>query len=318
MKQLPGVVLGMCALVSGCSLYKVARDGDGEKIEMLKGVPFLTRAPVEYQITQLLQTRLKIQYVMAVDGEEYRAPVIPIEVLGDRRGEAQVAAINEALAFERPNNPEAFKKRVNELIRESSSKWSECGATGEVGMICVNPSSQNSQLLSNRLVVRTEISGGQHYINVRRPLIGKATASVEIGADGTLTKSSAEVEGKALETMASILPFTEYVKKVLKLGDYALSAPSGSEGNKINGSLSGSSTKLHASASVTCEIVPETWRYVLENKVSTIGDPLGYDQTTGVELVEASKVEAAGKKSDEADGAWGFSGRVTPPAAQKK
>jgi hypothetical protein len=48
-----------------------------------------------------------------------------------------------------------------------------------------------------------------HYINVKKPWIGSASATAKLNKDGTLAESAAEVEDKTVETILSALPLKE-------------------------------------------------------------------------------------------------------------
>jgi len=55
-------------------------------------------------------------------------------------------------------------------------------------------------------------------INVRRPLLGKASATVKLAPDGTLTETSADAEEKVLEALPDLIPLKEYLLKSLDIG----------------------------------------------------------------------------------------------------
>lgn len=320
MKLTPVVLLVVsCVLFSGCGVYKVTRQGNeaaGNQAVVVGGVPFLTRVPVTYQVTKLVQTRWKVQYVLKINDVEHRVPETPIEVRPGTDTEQALMGILESLEKSRIADIAAFRRRVNAEIVGNRSALNTCNESGVSGTSCGNPSVENSILTSNALVVRTEVSGDQYYINSRRPLIGKATANVEIAADGTLAKSEAEVESKTVETFASLFPFVDLSKKVLKLGDNAL-AGSGGVSSYKNNNWSNLGTSLDT-ISVTCEIVSEPWLYVLQSRINNrpavLGSPLAYNPTGGVELLEAGKVAAAATKEGGKEGkGWSFSGSLVPP-----
>lgn len=332
MKLLPATVLVVsCALVSGCGLYivkaqeKVQGEAQGgaqetgqEKADV-GGIPFLTRTAVTYQVTKLIQTRWKIQYVMKVDGEEYRAPAVPFDMLPSADGRAALLKINSELVRSGAQlTPESFRETVEKLVSENVLDWHKCGERKDYDGTCAISSDMNSRLISNALVVKTEISDVQHYINVRRPLVGKASASVEIASDGTLTKSTGEVESKTVETIASIISFTDYAKKVLKLGEYSIKSGDGDNARQIR--RDGAGRSLDTEISVSYEVTPEPWLYVLQSRVDKakgLQKALSYG-TSGVELVEASKIAAPPKKDEQASKGWSISGTVIPPDAKGK
>lgn len=331
MKLLPAILLvHFSFLLSGCGVYVVKRadkamlkDTNGVKSENqtlldVQGVPFLSRVPVAYQETKLLQTRWKVQYVMTVGIHEYRAPPVPFDMLPGETGRAALLKINNELDRQGAQlTPRTFREVVEKLVGENARAWHTCGSEGDYDRVCAVSSDGNSALLSNALLTKTEISSGQHYINVRRPLIGKATASVELASDGTLAKSTGEVESKTVETIASIIPFADYAKKVLKLGEYAAKAANNGSQHMAGG---GRGTPLDGDISISYEVTPEPWLYVLQRRRGTdvqLAPALSYG-SAGVELVEGSKVVAPAKKNEEAPKGWSISGTVTPPAGAGK
>ena len=320
MKVFPAVVLGVCALVSGCGVYKITRQDAKEAgtETTLGGVPFLTRVPATYQVTKLVQTRWKVQYVMKVGGEEYRAPAAPFDMLLSEDGTAALLKINRDLDSKGAQlTPKSFHEAVEKLVNENAQAWHTCGVSKAYDRVCADGADANSTLISNALVIKTEISSQQHYINVRRPWVGKASASVELASDGTLTKSTGEIESKTVETIAGIIPFADYAKKVLKLGDYAVGL--GNASNAYSLFSEGTAPVASRKISISYEMTPEPWLYVLQKKGKTLEGSLSYSPTGQVELVEASKVAAApAKKDEEAPKGWSISGTVTPPAAKGK
>lgn len=317
-------------LLSGCGVYIVKRadkklaDVQGvnsaeETLVDVHGVPFLTRVPVSYQETKLLQTRWKVQYVMTVGLQEYRAPSVPFDMLPGETGRAALLKINNELDRQGAQlTPKTFREVVEKLVDENARAWHSCGSNGSYDRVCAVSSDTNSVLLSNVFVTKTEISSRQHYINVRRPLIGKATATVELAPDGTLAKSTGEIESKTVETIVSIIPIADYAKKVLKLGEYA--AKTASDGVKISSGGGRGGTSLDGDVSISYEVTPEPWLYVLQSRAGAgaeLPPALSYGPSE-VELVEASKVADPSKKEGEAPKGWSISGTVTPPAGAGK
>lgn len=319
MKLFPAILLvHLSFLLSGCGVYIVKR-ADGGTLVDTQGVPFLTRVPVVYQETKLLQTRWRVQYVMTVGVHEYRAPSVPFDMLPSETGRASLLMVNNELDRQRARlTPKTFREVVEKLVAENTRAWHACGSEANYDRVCAVSSDSNSALLSNALVTKTEISSEQHYINVRRPLIGKATATVELAPDGTLAKSTGEIESKTVETIAGIIPFADYAKKVLTLGEYAAKATYFGSPFATGGGRGG--TSLDGDVSISYEVTPEPWLYVLQSPTGEGGQlaaALSYGSTK-VELVEASKVAAPVKKDGEAPKGWSINGTVTPPAGAGK
>lgn len=65
-----------------------------------------------------------------------------------------------------------------------------------------------------------------HYVNVKKPLMGSASAAAKLNADGTLAESAAEVEDKTVETLLSAVPVSEILLGAVGSGGAADFLPS--------------------------------------------------------------------------------------------
>jgi len=312
-----GIMMACCLFFTGCSLYKVSKE-EGS------GIPILVKQPVRYQTTQVAMTHWKVSFVLKSGGKEFSAPSGGMEVVASDRALQALEQIGNALSNEPGITPGNFSALVEQHLQVSKAHWGGCTHDEPSGVICIRPSIHHGRTIENKVVVVSELSESQHYINTRRPWIGTASATIELAPDGTMTKAQSEVEDKTVETILSVLPITSFFTRQWNLGESdaaaAAIAPSDSNLRQASSALRQPRPKIEL------KLEPVTWTYVLRRRLGAndaIGTALTYpDGNCGtptkycVQLVSAASASADKAPEEKKPAGWTISGSLTPPAKE--
>jgi len=140
--------------------------------------------------------------------------------------------------------------------------------------------------------------GNPLYLNSNRPLIGNASASAELNADGTLSKGSAQVESKTVQAFLDLLPIS-------KLISTAAGAPAFAAAETLRISVTHRFLKHTAS---------KTW--ILEADKKCHVGAQAVDNTYNYTTDEMATFGLGKEKDDKADRTVSVSGSVVLPKKQ--
>lgn len=312
-----GIMMACCLFFTGCSLYKVTKD-EGS------GIPILVKQPVRYQKTQVAMTHWKVTFVLKSGDKQFSAPSGGMEIVASDAAFRALDEIGNALANETGITSDNFSAHVEQHLQASKAHWGGCTNDEPPGVICIRPSVRHGRTIENTVVVLSELSESQYYINTRRPWIGTASATIELATDGTMTKAQSEVEDKTIETILSVLPITSFFTKQWDLGGAdavaATTVPSDSKAWRESWVLRQPKRKIEL------KLEPVTWTYELRRRLGAneaIGTALTYPDNACetsknhcVQLVSAAS--AGGDKAPESKkpAGWTISGSLIPPAKE--
>ncbi len=315
-----GIMMMCCLSFTGCSLYSVTKGDVGTK-----GIPILVKQPVAYQMTKVALTHWKITYTLKAGGKVVATHQGVTEVVASKEAQAALVRIGDGLAASSGLTAGNFAERVESGLLGAAVNWNGCKQDEPPGVVCVLPSDGYGRTIENTRVVVSELSEAQHYINTRRPWIGKASATIALAADGTMTSAQAEVEDKTAETILSVLPVTSFFTKQWNLAAAAASAAATAMDWSESRDAKRFAGALRPAWTVELKLEPVTWIYVLRRRLGgqEIGPALTYpDKTCGtpghhcVQLVSASKAEDAKAPQEKKPAGWTISGSVVPPAKE--
>lgn len=312
------VVAAMCCFVlASCSLYNVTTD-------VGNGIPILVKQPVRYQMTKVAMTHWKVTFVLKAGGKEFPAPSGGMEVVASDDVFNELDGIGGKLSGDVGITPENFAARVEARLHEATAHWGGCDKGTPSVIVCIRPSVRYGRAIQNDVVVVSELSESQYYINTRRPWIGSANATIDLAADGTMTKAQAEVEDKTVETILSVLPITTFFTKQWNLAgaDAAQAAVAG----KDSKAYAHISLQGRPKPTIELKLEPVTWTYVLRRRLAkgasaaialTYPDTGCAAATTGcVQLVSAASDAENKTAEDKKPEGWTISGSLIPPGKE--
>lgn len=304
------IALVCCLFFTACSLYNVVSTENKNK-----GIPILVRQPVEYQTTKVAQTYWQVQFTLKVGEETHSAPANPIEIIASSAAYAALLSIGSDLSSEKMLTPEQFRNKISERMRDQALNTGGCGTVATAGIPCVKTSGEYARVLENRIVVVSELSADQYYINTTRPWIGSASATIKLAADGTMTEAQSQIEDKTAATVLSMIPVAGFLTK-----QWNISAPIA----KIRSSEFMSAYSLITLSPTPKRVIelkakPVVWTYVLRRRIpenGLLGAPLEYSNCAAspcVELVSAAQDGSKPEGKDDKQEGWSISGSLIPP-----
>lgn len=184
--------------VSGCSVYRVS-DSSGRP---LGGIPFYARSAEcrQQTIWQEDVRNVSLQVVELVSGTGEAG-----------KRERSIFSASKLVAGRTIDGATALRKTAQETttLAHLDALYAAFEAL---------PAYQPADWANPTYLVLAANSNAPHHIvdysrpyflNTTRPITGSASATAEIAADGTLSKASAEVESKTLETLLAMVPIKE-------------------------------------------------------------------------------------------------------------
>ena len=214
--------LGCNILGAGCgqAIRVTHAKASAPQPDQLDGVPFYTKVGACKHETVWLEPTYKISLSKSykLDGKDVT------EAIG-----ARVLSLKDynskefrefVLLFEVSN-----AKTLEDAILKAFSKFKNY-----VSPTTVLPGEENRVLASNKNELTSFVNYGEvYYYNVKKPLAGSVTASAELGSDGTLSKATATIEDKTLQTFLDLIPVKDVVTAAAKgaLGIAALDGGTG-------------------------------------------------------------------------------------------
>jgi len=178
--------------LTGCGLYVVKKStpmGDHH------GIPFYVKnAGCQRQIV-----RLKPYYLLTLTSKT-----------GDKTSQSESTAVCRTDA-----TSVAFQKLLEDarLGKDPTPEWIAvknlaCDRTAEPVT-----GSPNSFVASDSIAAYTYVDYETPYtLNVRRPIVGSASATTKLATDGTLSEGTAQIEDKTVSTLLSAIPTADLIK----------------------------------------------------------------------------------------------------------
>ncbi len=289
-------------LFLNCSLFLIAGCGQAIRVTHapanaaqpahLDGIPFYTKVGACKHQTVWLEPTYKISMSQTykVDGKDVT------ELIGMR-----------TLSFE-DYKSDSFRDFVLLFEKKNTAMVSEADILKAFGKFKnyaspydVLPSKENRLLASNTNELTSYVNYGElYYYNVKKPLAGSVTASAELNTDGTLSKGTATIEDKTLQTFLDLVPVKDVVTAGAKAGLGILA---------VDGQV----------VALKLTIEPQTYQYTLYT-TGAINPPLpcappGQALTSGSGEVNFARtaVGTESAKKDEESKAVKFSGSVEVP-----
>ena len=312
------VAAAMCCFVlASCSLYNVT-NGKGN------GIPILVKEPVRYQMTKVAMTHWKVTFALKAGDKEFPAPSGGMEVVASDDAFNALYLIGGQLSGDAGITPDNFAARVAARLHEAEVHWGGCDKGTPSGIVCIRPSVRYGRTIQNDVVVVSELSGSQYYINTRRPWIGSANATIDLATDGTMTKAQAEVEDKTVETILSVLPIGSFFAKQWNLdGADAALAEIARTDRRTYALISGPG---RPKPTIELTLEPVTWTYVLRRRLDkevSAATALTYPDTgcaaattPCVQLVSAASDAEKKAPEDKKPEGWTISGSLIPPGKE--
>jgi hypothetical protein len=207
MTRIPGVALTVLTLaVAGCSSMQVygPSAADPNQTGQLEGIPFYSRVPVATQETKLQRTELLVRIealeIGAADTALQTTTFPPSGTLV--LNPANRADVDAAIAT---LDPKTHACVYAETLKSVGAVMKQLAA------LPVKP--VKDEVVSNTWSVAMVLSPRPYFINTRQPLIGTASSTYKLNADGTLGEATAAVTDDTAKTLLSLLPITAKISK---------------------------------------------------------------------------------------------------------
>ncbi len=323
MKIIAAVCL-CCLAITSCGLYRVSRQ-DATKSAGIPGIPILVKKPVRYQMTKVVMTHWKVAFVLKVGDKEIVAPSGEMQIVASNGALLELEGISIELSKDAEITPENFASKVQAKIDAADIQWGGCHDKQFTKTLCIVPVAPYGRTIENTVVVASELSDTQYFINTRRPWIGTASATIKLAPDGTMTEAVAEVEDKTVETLLSVLPITDFFTRQWGLNDKSATAAT-SLLRSDQAAFQKWSDQGRPKPTITLSLKPIAWTYVLRRRLDEtvkFGVALTYpenvcgsDARYCVELVSATSEAEKKASEDKKPPGWTISGTVVPPAKE--
>ncbi len=289
------LILGGVVLSSlGCgSVIRISHSlPKGQSKQRVDGIPFYVKTATCKQETVWIEPTydLTLSTVMIKDGKEVTEPV-------------GVKTISQ-----RTYDSKEYRALVARLANVGSGQ-----APSDVLKIFIGtedysaihqallPDRNDRFLASNQTTSETVVNYSDVYFyNAKKPVVGTVSASAELNPDGTLSKGSAQVEDKTLQTFLDLLPIKDILSGVAK-------------GAGILGLDTSADLRFKLSAQ------PHVYKYTLTKYVGIPSalpcDPPAapLESVTGVAIVRSTIATDDASKKDGSGTALKFSGTVDLP-----
>jgi hypothetical protein len=181
------IVIVACATASGCAVYTV-RNSSGA----VAGIPFYKK------VGACLHETVRLQNL-------YR---IAIQIVGPAPENKPVLARERVITQAEYQGGNMQKLRAE--VVAGTKTYNEIVTTFESLAAYVPSANPVTVVASNGVTPAAIIDYATlHHVNVKRPWIGSATATVKLASDGTLTETTATIEDKTVETILGTLPIKE-------------------------------------------------------------------------------------------------------------
>lgn len=187
--------------------YDVSRV-EGGVAKTLGGIPFYVKKARNVHATSYLEWLMEL----SVEAER---------VYGEGKAARREPLFSGAKIVPWPNSEVTSLLEKLDAVALSSApvRDFEAAAREFRALEAANPQSVDGSRLtleSNSIepIVHVDYSD-PHYVNSRRPRSGSSESTVEVGADGTLSKATAKAEDQTLTTLAGMLPISKLAEKRL-------------------------------------------------------------------------------------------------------
>jgi hypothetical protein len=190
--------------LTGCGLYVIKKStpaGDHQ------GIPFYVKtAGCQREIA-----RVKPYYLLTLTvkmGEKTSQSESTVVCREDAKSAAFQALLEEARTGK---DIAASWKAVKSLVCDRTEEQ----VTG----------SKNSFVASDTVSAYTYVDYQNPYtLNVRRPIVGSASATTKLASDGTLSEGTAQIEDKTVSTLISAIPSADLIKNAAGIAAAALTS----------------------------------------------------------------------------------------------
>lgn len=161
-------------------------------------------------------------------------------------------------------------------------------------------SEDRPKLVLSSMTTEMKIENGEkHYINVNKPWIGSATATIKLNESGRLTESTGTIDDKTVETFLGALPIKEFISHDLGLDDDEPVVPDG------NSLIAASTSDVGDSALSAFSLSLDSLVYVYKLTTS---------DHTPVQITYTATARSLEKQSEgDQEGSISFSGNVILP-----
>jgi hypothetical protein len=291
------VIVGVVAL-TGCGAVMVYKS---EAADTLPGIPFYSKTAQYTHETKLARGEIVVSVSVTekdADGGIVRAATYPLTG-------PLVLPVEQAANVE---------SKFTRLLANADGKSFDA-----VGVLATNTLDslrmltglpRTDEVMSNTIGYTMVVGPERYYINTRQPLIGTATGTYKLSADGTLTESTTTVTDDTVKTILSLFPISAKLSK-----DWDLSPPKTASSTDAVPSKNLLKIEAKSAARVTLYTLQRT--PPVEDKKG----PLKVSETEGlnptVQLI-SRKVASGGDESsgkDDDKTSYKIQGTFTPPKA---
>jgi hypothetical protein len=228
MKRLIAIVPFLSLLLSGCgSLMKVTRQPRATTAGEVAGIPFYVKAGI---------CKHQTVWVQPIYSVTLKATFTP----ADKAKAAIVSTRTLVLTLVEIQSPEftSLMKAVNaarvggngglspDHLNEIETRWAALNARQPADPYRLNQDQLGSATgtdrgrvlrAANESVAESYVDySTMYFFNTSKPLAGSAQGNVELAADGTMAKGSAQTESKTLQAFLDLLPVKDVLGTVAK------------------------------------------------------------------------------------------------------
>ncbi len=228
MKRLIAIVPVFSLLLCGCgSLIKVTRQPRANNAGSVAGIPFYVKAERCKQQTIWLQPIYSVTLKATFTPTDKAKPaivssrtlVLTLVEIQSADFKTLMQAVNEA----QPDGNGGISAAALDDIEDAWTTLSEHQPADPYRLNQDQLSSANGTdryrvlRVANETVAETYVDySTMYFFNTSKPLAGSAQGNVELSGDGTMTKGSAQIESKTLQTFLDLLPVKDVLGTVAK------------------------------------------------------------------------------------------------------
>lgn len=242
MKQLIAIVPLFSLLLSGCgSLIKVTRQPRANAAGEVAGIPFYVKAErCKHQtvwVQPIYGVTLKTTFTPA---DKAKPATVSTRTLLLTLAEVQSAEFKTLMQAVNEAQPDANGGISAAALDDIEDAWTELSEHQPADPYRLNQDQLSSAngtdryrvlRVANETVAETYVDySTMYFFNTSKPLAGSAQGNVELASDGTMTKGSAQVESKTLQTFLDLLPVKDVLGTVAKGALGAAFAPTPTAG----------------------------------------------------------------------------------------
>jgi hypothetical protein len=228
-KLLASAMLPLACITAGCAHLFYVNDVTDQSD--LSGIPFLVKVPALVHETKYQVDAFRVQaeihtHLGTKNDQITHYPDAPITLINSDLVLAEIRSAAEDLGKVGTTitGPDTLRQQIQEHFVLMQNANQAAIKSGKLQPLVV----------SNVWDYRAVLAPGVHSVNIRQPWIGQASSTIELNEDGTLKSTQGSAQPSALQTLASLIPVSEFLKKQWNITDGSTKAEKLHSANSTN------------------------------------------------------------------------------------